>query len=162
MRSTPSVSLDIDSSNDIILPNISPNPQTPKPRRIASPKVVVGKMDPHRWRVPSVGFFVEHHGLHGFVRLVHWSTSDRLLNWWFGLVWIAGIPSWTGVLLRGTPRIPTNLPLVTNIQQGKKYHVLTLIWYCCLFRRQSCQNHFKVGSFLSHHYRRQVGIPKGC
>ena len=42
----------------------------------------------------------------GFLGLDH----ELTINWWFGLVWIFGIPLCKGLFLMGTPRIPNNQP----------------------------------------------------
>lgn len=82
MRITPSVSLDIDSSADIICPNISPNPNPPNPQTAKNCQSQSCRREkgstPLEGSFGPLFFLWNINGLHRVLRLVHWSTSDRL------------------------------------------------------------------------------------
>ena len=111
-RITPSVSLDIDSSNDIILQNISPNPKPPNREKLPVPKLSSGK-----W-IHAAGGFLRWAFFCGtswiapicpLGSLIHFRqvVNQLMVHWWFGLVWIAGIPHerdcYLGVPLESQP-----------------------------------------------------------
>ena len=87
-----------------------------------------------------------------------------MVNWWFGLVWIPGIPLWKGFLLRGAQKKQTN-HRASNHYLLKSYtiEIISLASYHCFFHVSYWsqeQRNQQLGPSLNYHP--QKGASKLC